>query len=133
GVWVNEHRTQVEWERVVGLQRRALADLPEDQVVLRYRLVVRLAVEELYRGGPVEPVLAALDEARRIGDGPALAEALSLCHHGLLTAAHTRARLALAEELIAVAAPAGEGLLALLGLCWRTVDLFHLGDTRATR
>jgi hypothetical protein len=133
GVWVNEHRTQVEWERVVGLQRQALAGLPEDQVSLRHRLLVRLAVEDLYRGGPVEPVLAALDEARRLGDGKVLAEALSLCHHGLLTAAHTWDRLALAEELIAVAAPAGEGLLALIGLCWRTVDLFHLGDAGATR
>ncbi len=133
GVWVNEHRTQVEWQRVAGLQRRALAGLPHDEVSLRHRLVVRLAVEDLYRGGAVEPVLALLDDARRLGDGRALAEALSLCHHALLTARHTRDRLPLAEELIAVAAPAGEGLLALIGLCWRTVDLFHLGDARATR
>jgi len=48
---------------------------------------VRLAVEDLYRTGPVEPVLAALDAARGLGDGSVLAEALSLCHHGLLTAA----------------------------------------------
>jgi hypothetical protein len=133
GVWVNEHRTQVEWERVAGLQRRALAELPEQHVLLRHRLTMRMAVEALYRGGPLQPVLAGLDEARRLGDGKVLAEALSLCHHGLLTARHTRLRLTMAEELITVAAPAGEGLLALIGLCWRTVDLFHLGDPRATR
>jgi tetratricopeptide (TPR) repeat protein len=42
-------------------------------------------------------------------------------------------RLAVAEELIIVASAAGEDLLALMGLCWRTVDLFHLGDRRAVR
>lgn len=132
GVWVNEHRTTVAWERVAGLQRRALQGLGLEETVLRQRLRMRLAVEELYRGrGSVEAALAALAETRRLGDGRALAEALSLCHHGLLTAAHTHDRLALAEELIAVAATSGEGILALLGLCWRTVDLFHLGDPRA--
>jgi hypothetical protein len=59
-----------------------------------------------------------------------LAEALSLCHHALLTPRHTHARLALAEEQIAVASAAGEGMLALVGLCWRTVDAFHTGDGR---
>ena len=85
----------------------------------------------MYQGGPVEPALAALDRARRLGDGTVHAEALSLVHHALLTPRHTRARLALADELIAVASPAGQGMLALLGVCWRAVDLFHLGDARA--
>jgi tetratricopeptide (TPR) repeat protein len=133
GVWVNEHRARADWERVIGLQRRALAELPAGERRLRCRLTVRLAAEEVYRGAPVEPVLAAVEEAREIGDGAVLAEALSLCHHALLTPGHTRARLELANELIAVASPAGEGMFALMGLCWRTVDLFHLGDPRATR
>jgi hypothetical protein len=133
GVWVNEHRTHVAFERIAGLQRKALRELPESQESLRQRLKVRIAAEHVYRGGPVEPMLTALDEARRLGDSKALAEALSLTHHGLLTATHTWDRLALAEEQIAVAAPAGDGLLALIGLCWRTVDLFHLADPRATR
>jgi tetratricopeptide (TPR) repeat protein len=42
-------------------------------------------------------------------------------------------RLPLAEEQIDVAASAGEGLLVLLGLMWRTVDLYHLGDPVADR
>jgi tetratricopeptide (TPR) repeat protein len=131
GIWVNEHRSRLEWERVTGLQRRALAGLPAGEGRLRLRLVTRLAAEHIYHGGPVEPVLDAVEQARRLGDRRVLAEALSLCHHALLTPRHTRLRLALAEELIAVASPAGAGTLALLGLCWRTVDLFQLGDARA--
>jgi hypothetical protein len=133
GMWINEHRTRLEYERVTGLQRRALAGLPADEHRLRHRVEVRLAAEDVYQGGPVEPALAALDRARLLGDGPVLAEALSLVHHALLTPGQARARLALADELIAVASRAGEGLLALLGLCWRVVDLFHLGDGRAER
>ena len=131
GIWINEHRTRLDWERVIGLQRRALAGLPAGQDKLRHRLTVRLAAEAVYRGGPVEPVLAALQQARRSGDPHVLAEALSLCHHALLTPRYTKERLALADELIAVAAPAGAAMHATVGLCWRTVDLFHLGDPRA--
>jgi len=132
GVWINEHRTTVAWERVAGLQRRALDGLDPAEAGLRRRLRTRLMVEELYRGrGTVDAVREAVAETRRLGDTRALAEALSLCHHALLTATHCRERLSLAEELIAVAATSGDGLLALIGLCWRTVDLFHLGDLRA--
>ncbi|WP_345579134.1 hypothetical protein, partial [Nonomuraea rosea] len=133
GIWVDEHRTRIEWERVAGIQRRALAALPASESCLRSRLTVRLAAEEVYQGAPVEPVLAALEQARRTGDGEVLAEALSLCHHALLTPRYARDRLPLAEELIKVAAGAGKGMLALMGLCWRTVDLFLLGDPRAER
>ncbi|TMR96003.1 ATP-binding protein [Nonomuraea basaltis] len=133
GVWVDEHRTAIEWQRVTGIQRRALAALPTSETCLRARLTVRLAAEEVYHGAPVEPVLAALEDARRTGDGEVLAEALSLCHHALLTPRYARARLPLAEELIKVAAGAGKGMLALMGLCWRTVDLFLLGDPQAER
>lgn len=131
GVWVNEHRTRAEWERVIGLQRRVLAELPAGERSLRCRLAVRLAAEEACRGAPVQPVLDAVEEARRLGDDAVLAEALSLCHQALLRPRFARVRLALAEELIAVASPSGEGLLALVGLLWRAVDLFHLGDLRA--
>ncbi|WP_328475154.1 AAA family ATPase [Actinoplanes sp. NBC_00393] len=133
GVWVNEHRTRTDWERVAGLQRRALQRLPADHGVLRGRLAARLAAERVYRGGPLGPVLTAVEQARGLGDGPALAEALSLYHHALLTPEHTHARLPVADELITVAASSGEGMLTLVGLCWRTVDLFHLGDAEAVR
>jgi tetratricopeptide (TPR) repeat protein len=145
GHWVNEHRAPVERARVLGLQRAALARLPAageagagggvDAIVdaLRYRLVARLAAEEVYAGGPVGPVHEALAASRRCPDPAARAEVLSLCHHALLTPEHTRLRLQLADELVRVASEAGHGVLALMGLCWRAVDLFHLGDPGAER
>jgi tetratricopeptide (TPR) repeat protein len=133
GHWLNEHRAPVERARVLGLQRAALAGLPRSQEPLRCRLGTRLAAEDVYDGGPIEPVHEALAAARRSGDSRALAEALSLCHHALLAPEFARSRLALADELIRVAAEGGHGVLALMGLCWRAVDLFLLGDERAMR
>jgi tetratricopeptide (TPR) repeat protein len=133
GVWANEHREPVERQRVLALQRRALAGLPAAEAVLRCRLVTRLAAEAVWHGGPVEAVFPAVREVRQLGDGRALAEALSLLHHALLTAEFTELCLVIAEELITVASAAGEGVLALMGLCLRAVDLFQLGDPRAER
>ena len=133
GHWVNEHRAAVDRARVLGLQRTALAKLPADAVALRCRLEARLAAEAVFDGGPVEPVFAALDAARACGDPQALAETLSLSHHALFRPKYTRTRLPLAEELIRVASVGGDGVLTLMGLCWRAVDLFHLGDPHALR
>jgi hypothetical protein len=133
GHWVNEHRSPVARARVLGLQRAALAGLVPEQVALRCRLRARLTAEAVYDGAPVEPVFAALDEARASGDPTALAEALSLCHHALLAPEHAHRRLGLADELVQVASESGHGVLALMGLCWRAVDLFLLGDERALR
>ena len=133
GVWVNEHRTPVEWRRVRALQKRALAGLPAGEDALASRLRTRLAAEAVYVGESTQHVLDCLVDARRLGDPLARAEALSLTHHVLLTPEHTRDRLALADELVAVASSAGLGVLALMGLCWRTVDLFQLADPAAER
>jgi tetratricopeptide (TPR) repeat protein len=134
GHWINERRDPVERSRVLGLQRAALARLPPEQEALRCRLAIRLAAEDVYVGGPIEPVQEALAASRRCGDSLALAESLSLCHHALLVSPeHSRQRLELADELVGLASEAGYGLLGLLGLCWRTVDLFQLGDHRAPR
>jgi tetratricopeptide (TPR) repeat protein len=131
GNWVNEYRTPVERARVLGLQRTALAGLPTWSTALRCRLEARLAAEAVFDGEPVERVLAAVDAARECGDPVALAEALSLCHHVLLRPDWTDRRLTLADELVRVASEAGHGVLGLMGLCWRAVDLFLLGDDRA--
>jgi len=131
GVWVREHRLLAEAERVAALQRRALDGLPPEATVLRTRLAIRLAAEEAYRSGPLLPVLEGVDAARRTGDARTLAEALSLCHHVLLAPAHTWRRLAMANELVATAAIAGDGMLTLIGLCWRAADLFLLGEPTA--
>jgi len=133
GVWANEHREPVERERVLALQRLALDGLPPAEAVLRGRLVTRLAAEAVFQGGPVEALLQAVRDVRRLGDAHALAEALSLLHHALLSAEFTELCLAIADELITVASAAGEGVLALMGLCLRATDLFQLGDPGADR
>jgi tetratricopeptide (TPR) repeat protein len=134
GFWLNQHRGTVDRQSILALQQRALDDLPPDEHALRARLTVRLAAaESVYHGAPVEPVLMALAIARRTGDPTALAEALSFTHHVLLPPEHAPSRLAIAEELIEVASAAGDGLHALLGLMWRTIDLYLMGDAAAER
>ena len=133
GVWVDEHRGQAARQRVLGLQRSALAALAPDARALRARLKVRLAAEAVYDDAPVEPVFAALAEARQVGDPRAVAEALSLSHHALLAPEHLAVRTPIAEELISVAAASGDSLRVLFGLLWKAVDLYHAGDPAADR
>ena len=131
GVWVSEHRLASEAETVRALQQRALDALPAGERILRARLAMRLAAEASYRGAPVAPVLAAVAGVRATGDARALAEALSLSHHALLTPEHLLRRLVIANELIATATEADDDLLAVVGVCWRAVDLFEMGHPRA--
>lgn len=133
GYWLTESRDPVERARLLALQHSILARLPDDEVSLRCRVVARLAADAFYNGGPIQPMDDALDAARRCGDPVALADALSFCHHALMQPEHTRRRLALADELVRVGAESGHGVLGLMGLCWRTLDLIDLGDVRATR
>jgi hypothetical protein len=131
GVWVSEHRLADEAERMLALQRRALEALPVGETVLRARLAARMAAEEVYRGGALAQVLQAVEDVRRTGDAHALAEGLSLAHHALLTTEHTWRRPVIAKEMIAAAATAQDGLLSLIGLCFRASNLFLLGDAGA--
>ncbi|HVE96808.1 MAG TPA: hypothetical protein VNA67_07480 [Pseudonocardiaceae bacterium] len=133
GVWVHEHRNAAVRQRVIAMQRAALATLPERERSLRCRLTVGVAAETVYEGGPVEAVLDALAQARAVGDPRTLAEALSLTHHALLGPEHANIRRSLAEELITAGSEAGDGVLALFGLLWRTVDLYLAGDPGAER
>jgi tetratricopeptide (TPR) repeat protein len=133
GMWVNKYRGRADRARVLARLDEALEWLPETATVLRCRLVTRKAAEVAFDAGTNDEVLAALDAARRTGDRLALAEALSLSHHALLRPEHGEWRLAIADELIAVASAAGFDILTLVGMCRRTVDLFHLGDPRAGR
>jgi tetratricopeptide (TPR) repeat protein len=129
GLWVHEHRDVVERAGVQALWERAL-DMVEPGSLDEARLVVRTSAEAVYDGAPVEPVASAVQVVRAFGDDRAVAEGLSLLHHVLLGPEHASARLLLAGELIASAARANDQLLGLMGLCWRTVDLFLLGDPR---
>lgn len=133
GVWVHEYRNAAVRADVLAKQRAALAALPERERSLRCRLAVRLAAEAVYEGARVAEVLDALERTRATGDPHALADSLSLTHHALLSPEHATMRLALAEEQIAVASAAGDGILALFGLLWRTTDLYLLGDPEAER
>jgi hypothetical protein len=132
GVWVLEHRSTLERALVGALQRRALAALAPDHP-LAGQLRTRLAAEQAYLAGDPAPVLAELEAARAGTDAVRLAEALSLAHHCTLGPHHATLRWELAEELIAVSPETGRPVDALMGLAWRTIDLFLAGDRRALR
>jgi len=132
GLWVHERRRAADAARVVEHQEFALAQLdPSSPVALRLR--VRLAAEAAYRSGDPGAVLALVDQIRRRGDPHAVAHALSLAHHCLLGPQHAPARLALAEELLRVAARTHRPGDVLIGLLWRAVDLFLSGNRHADR
>ena len=133
GVWVHEHRNVADRARITARQRAALARLSAGEHRLIARLRIRLAAEAAYVGGPVSDVLTALDAARATGDDRVAAEALSLAHHALLAPEHARHRARLAEELVQRAAAAGDDVLAVFGLLWRTVDRYELADPFAER
>lgn len=137
GLWANELRAPDVRGRATGLQRRALAQLaaasPEHEP-LRLRLRARLAATAAFYGdAPLDELRGVVAEASALGDGRALAEALSLLSHLLLGPDHTDERVALADEQVAAAAEAGEPVLAVVGLCWRAVHLHLAGDPRADR
>ncbi|GAA4942203.1 hypothetical protein HD597_001127 [Nonomuraea thailandensis] len=132
GIWVHEHRTAVESEQIRVRQRHALSQVsPGSPLALRLRL--RLQGEEDYRGGTHEGILRLLAQARSSGDALALAEALSLAHHCVLGPEHGALRLALAGELIGQAAVTGRRSDLIMGLMWRTADLYLAGDPHAER
>ncbi|MGW3343555.1 hypothetical protein ACWDA3_09610 [Nonomuraea rubra] len=132
GIWVHEHRTAVESEQVRVRQRHALSQVdPGSPIALRLRL--RIQGEEDYRGGTHEGILRLLARARSSGDALALAEALSLAHHCVLGPEHGALRLELAGELIGQAAATGRACDLIMGLMWRTADLYLAGDPHAER
>ncbi|MEV0582114.1 hypothetical protein [Nonomuraea sp. NPDC050310] len=132
GVWVHEHRTAAEAAAVRARQKRALAAV-EPGSPLALRLRARLCAEEDYRTGRHTAILHVLAQARLAGDMVAVAEALSLAHHCLLGPAYGPLRLELAEELIGQASHTGRHGDLVMGLVWRTVDLFLAGEPHATR
>lgn len=133
GVWINETVTAIDAERILTLQRRALATLPSGEEALRVRLEARIAAVDCYAGGPDEPVRQALARARELGDPDALGEALSMRHHTLMGPAGAEERTVVARELVEVATRAGNDVLALYGRCWATIDAFLVADPDAER
>lgn len=132
GLWLHEHRSAAGAADVEARQRRALSGLdPGSPLALRLRL--RLAAEADYRQGANADVLALVEEARRAEDPVALAEASSLAHHCLLGPEHAALRLTMAGDLLMAGARTGRRADVLMGLLWRTVDLFLAGDRQAER
>ncbi|WP_433257738.1 hypothetical protein ACQPYK_21370 [Streptosporangium sp. CA-135522] len=104
---------------------------PRSSLALRLR--ARLAAEEDYRTGEHEEILAMVSEARHAGDTVALVETLRMAHHCVLGPEHGILRLKLAEELIGEASRTGRRGDLLMGLLWRTVDLFMAADPHSER
>jgi DNA-binding SARP family transcriptional activator len=132
GLWVYEQRGYGHLARTVSMQREALAVVPPDSL-LALRLRTRLAAESDYHVGESSRVLAQLADARRVGDPEAVASALSLAHHCLLGPEYGSVRYDLARELLLTADRTGRHSDRLMGLLWRTVDLFMDGDPHAER
>jgi hypothetical protein len=132
GLWVHEHRTVAGSALLDERLRRALSLVdPGSPVALRLR--ARLAGEASYRARDPAAILAVLDEARTAGDPVALAEALSIAHHCLLSPEHGTLRRALAHELVGQSFRTARRSDLLMGLLWETVDLFLEGDPHAGR
>jgi tetratricopeptide (TPR) repeat protein len=131
GVWVEEQRDELSRRRMIALCRRARRSLPADESLLAARLTVRLAAEDVYQKRPGDEIVKAVEEVRRHGDPAATAEALSLYHHTLLVPDRAHERLRIAEQLLDVTERPEAAMYSLFGLCWRTVDLYLLGDPGA--
>lgn len=132
GLWVGEEREVLSRASVQALWQRA-SELAGSSSLERARLGVRMAAEEVYQGGPVDAVFTAVEQVRTFNDDRATADSLSLLHHVLLGPRHANDRCEIAESIISLAARADDALLGLMGLCWRTVDLYLLGEPRANQ
>jgi hypothetical protein len=129
---VHEHRTAAGSALFERRLIRALSTAdPGSTLALRLR--VRLAGQSDYSSGDSANILAALSEARAAGDPVTRAEALSLAHDCLLGPGHGRLRRELATELIGESFRTGRRSDLLVGLLWRTADLFADGDPHAHR
>lgn len=133
GMWVEEQRDELSRRRMLQLCSRAISELGPDEATLRSLLAVRLAAERAYDGESVHDIHDAVAAVRRLDEPAATAEALSLYHHTLLSPAYAAHRLEVADELLDVASRTDGTIYPLIGLCWRTVDLYLLGDRRAER
>ncbi len=120
----------------VALLETALDEVGEGSAALRARLLGRLAIE-LYHSPPValreELSAEAVALARAAGEPAALVDALSARHVALWSPPHLDERLALAEEMVALAEAHGDREGALQGRNWRVLDVLERGDIAAAR
>jgi hypothetical protein len=115
----------------VSLLEEALAGLEAGEVKLRVRVQARMAVELAYDEDPVRrDALSreALTAARGVGDARILSAALGARHVVLWGPDHTRERVPLTREMLALALRAEDPALELQARTWSIVDLEELGD-----
>jgi hypothetical protein len=118
----------------VALLEEALSGVRDD--ALRARLLGRLAIEVYYEPPAArreELSSTAVELARAASSPEALIDALSARHVALWSAAHLDARVALADEMIALGGDAGDLERELQGHNWRFMDLLESGDVPAAR
>ncbi|WP_328454516.1 hypothetical protein [Amycolatopsis sp. NBC_00438] len=132
GLWVHEHRSAPA-AALLQARLRSARTAVDPGSSLALRLKARLAGEADYVAGESNDILAVLEEIKRAGDPVAWAEAASLAHHCLLGPDHGGQRRALAQELITEGFRTSRRSDLLMGLLWRTVDLFLDGDPHAQR
>ncbi len=132
GLWVQGHRTAAGSALLQERLSRALS-MADPRSTLALRLRIRLAGESDYNSGESAKILTALSEARAAADPVSRAEALILAHDCLPGPRHGGLRRELATELIGESFRTGRRSDLLVGLLWRTADLFADGDPHAHR
>ena len=119
---------------VVRLLEDAVALTDPDDSPLRARLLGRLAMELYWSGETSRRAtlsLEAVEMARRTGDRPALAFALSARHVALWSPENVRERLEIAQSIVHLADDASDLEMALRGRIWLLTDLLELADLGA--
>lgn len=128
-------RLRVADAEVVALCEEALATLPPADSALRVRLLARVAIERAVGGAEPEGAVAAcavaVAMARRVGDSPALAHALSAHHFALWRLDQPGDRLGIAAEIVAIGTTLGDDDLVAQGRIWRLYD--HMRDGNAVQ
>jgi tetratricopeptide (TPR) repeat protein len=122
-------------QTLVTMLEEALHGLNEEDSALRARLMCRLAMELYFFPGSESRREAlsqeAVDMARRLGEPAALADALRARHMAVWSPDNLEERLAVADELMKLAAEHRDPGVAVTGGMWRIADLLELGEMEA--
>ncbi|MGD9890243.1 MAG: helix-turn-helix transcriptional regulator [Dehalococcoidia bacterium] len=118
-------------ERSRRTLEEARAALGNEDSALLSRVLARLSWQQLRAellDDRRELSAEAVDVARRVGDPVTLAHALCARHWGLTGPEAHEERLAIADEIIAVAGSCDDRELLLAGHFWRLMDLLEAGE-----
>ena len=121
-------------DRAIQSWEAVLAALPADEPLLRARVQAALAVELLYRPGAAEHASGLVDDAvlaARRGNAPQeLLRVLQLGHLALQRPDLLDRRIAIADEMVALAAKVDPGVELARALCMRATDHAESGRWR---